>query len=370
MKRILFLTLFISLKMFGQSITIKPSDADFFNSGHTLKTDANAAGYSHNDGTATFRNWMLPYPEKTVYVGSVSNHPFALTSFGGTPQIFLKNTGIGLGFIHLSPTDGTVGNIGIRLPSSSVPSYPLDVNGRIRLRNNGGVNTSGIWYDNSLGAERVFVGMETDDLFGFFGTPGWSFRFNATNGNVGISTVPTSNKLEVNGTIGSSSLAGTGVRNVSADANGKLVITGGVNSSAFAAKDVGASVFPVSNGNSTVPFTVEEYDISNNYNTTTGEFTAPVNGIYHFDAFVLWNTGSGAGGYNLQILKNGSIVGLDVKLITATTTNFMSNSVSVDFQLSAGSKVRVDANQTSGVIQYISSNTEYSRFSGHLVLAL
>ncbi len=369
MKKILLLSLLISFKIQGQSITIKPSDADFSNSGHDLKTIPNSTGYSHGDGTATFKEWIAPFPEKTIYAGSFSNHPFALTTSFGTPQIFLKNTGIGTGFIHLAPSDGTKGNVGINLPSSSSPTFPLDVNGRIRLRNNGGNNTSGIWYDSSLGAVRVFMGMETDDLLGFYGTNGWSFRFNATNGNVGISTVPTSNKLEVNGTIGSSSLAGTGVRNVLADATGKLVVAGGANTSAFAATDVGASPFPVSNGNSTIPFTVEEYDISNNYNTTTGEFTAPVSGIYHFDAFIVWNPNAGVGAYNLQIQKDGGIVGLDIELVTATTSNFISNSASIDTQLIAGDKVKVVAYQTSGVNQYISPNTEFARFSGRLVLA-
>lgn len=367
MKKVIFILLFVSIKMFGQSITLDPSDTDYLKSGHILKTFPNSAGYSHTDGTATFRNWIATYPEKTVYAGSFSNHPFALSTYGGTPQIFLKNTGIGLGFMHLSPSDGTVGNIGIRLPSSSIPTYPLDVNGRIRLRNNGGFNTAGIWYDNTAGAERVFVGMETDDLFGFYGTPGWSFRFNATNGNVGISTVPTTNKLEVNGTIGSTSLAGSGTRAVAADANGKLVISGGT--SAFAAKDVGDIAHVVSNANNTVPFTVEEYDLSNNYNTTTGEFTAAITGIYHFDASIVWNTSAPAGAYFIQLQKDGSLIVTDNVILTSTSTNYLTTSVSTDIKLSVGNKVKVTAYQTSAGNHTILANTEYARFSGHLVLA-
>ncbi len=368
MKKILFLSLFISLNVFGQSITIKPSDADFFNSGHTLKTVANAAGYSHNDGTATFRNWMLPYPEKTVYVGSVSNHPFALTSFGGTPQIFLKNTGIGLGFIHLSPTDGTVGNIGIRLPSSTVPTYPLDVNGRIRLRNNGGNNTSGIWYDNSLGAERVFVGMETDDLFGFYGTPGWSFRFNATNGNVGISTVPTSNKLEVNGTIGSSSLAGTGNNQLYANSTGTIIATAPV---AFSVKSNTALIPIATITTTTFPFDTENYDEGSFFNNATHEFTAPLKGIYHFDSAVTFgivNSANSFAIYNMSFVVDGG-TGDAKSTQDLEVGGYKTLTLSKDYKLNAGQKVKISVYQSSGATLNLIGQSD-SYFTGHLVTRL
>ncbi len=73
---------------------------------------------------------------------------------------------------------------------TNAPGYILDVNGRLRLRNegNGTSTTAGIWYnkmDNSSVAN--FVGNLNDSLFGIYGnTSGWRFFFDHKNGNMGI----------------------------------------------------------------------------------------------------------------------------------------------------------------------------------------
>ncbi len=81
------------------------------------------------------------------------------------------------------------GKVGI---GTNAPGFLLDVNGRLRLRNEGnGTNlTAGIWYnkmDNSGVAN--FVGNYNDSLFGIYGsTSGWRFFFDHKNGNLGIGT--------------------------------------------------------------------------------------------------------------------------------------------------------------------------------------
>jgi len=78
------------------------------------------------------------------------------------------------------------GNVGIGTPTA--PAFPLDVDGRIRLRNNG-VNTAGIWYDKLAGnVQSSFVGTINDSIFGIFNATGggWKFFFNHINNNFGI----------------------------------------------------------------------------------------------------------------------------------------------------------------------------------------
>ena len=66
------------------------------------------------------------------------------------------------------------------------PQLLLDVNGRIRVRHNGG-NTAGIAFTESTGAiNRGFVGMVDDNRIGFFGWngAGWGLTMHTTTGDV------------------------------------------------------------------------------------------------------------------------------------------------------------------------------------------
>ena len=66
------------------------------------------------------------------------------------------------------------------------------------------------------------------------------------------------------------------------DASGNATWQGAI---AFSASDVAESNLPVGQGSTTtIPFMEESYDTGNNFLTNT--FTAPVTGIYHFNATI------------------------------------------------------------------------------------
>ena len=76
------------------------------------------------------------------------------------------------------------GNVGIGTPA---PSFPLDVNGRLRIRSNGAFNTAGIYYDKIYTAgQSSFVGTFNDSIFGIYGGGNWKFFFDHINNNLGI----------------------------------------------------------------------------------------------------------------------------------------------------------------------------------------
>jgi len=70
------------------------------------------------------------------------------------------------------------GNVGIGM----YPSYPLDINGRIRLSGNNPFDP-GIWLMDA-GAERAFIGLENNNYVGFYGNQGagWKFVMNNSSG--------------------------------------------------------------------------------------------------------------------------------------------------------------------------------------------
>ncbi|MGB3005221.1 MAG: hypothetical protein WBC06_01845 [Chitinophagaceae bacterium] len=81
------------------------------------------------------------------------------------------------------------GNVGI----GNDPVYRLDVNGRMRIRSSGSnAGSAGIWLNNNANdASPAFVGMESDNIVGFYGAGspnGWGLTMNTVSGNIGIGT--------------------------------------------------------------------------------------------------------------------------------------------------------------------------------------
>lgn len=101
-------------------------------------------------------------------------------------------TGPAIGF----PTMTVSGNkVGIGTTS---PTFLLDVAGRMRLQNEAGGNTAGLWLNNTSNSGYTgFMGVVNDNHMGWYGAPGWSLVMNTDNGYVGIGDAAPANKFVV-----------------------------------------------------------------------------------------------------------------------------------------------------------------------------
>lgn len=110
-----------------------------------------------------------------------------------------------------------------------------------------------------------------------------------------------------------------------------------------------------------VPFPTEAFDIGGNYNNSTYRFTAPVAGVYHFDAGVYINNNTSAYGL-IRMDVNGS----QVKYAeTQSVALVVSLEISIDLYLNANDYVSLGWTTASGR-QYFAGGSE-SHFCGHLV---
>jgi len=138
-----------------------------------------------------------------------------------------------------------------------------------------------------------------------------------------------------------------------------------------------------------INFDAESYDVGGNYDTSAYKFTAPVAGIYHFIAKLLYDpdytTDSGdwqsEDRHDIYLIKNdgnanpasGNIEVAKLDLVSgAITDNFVMSSVSSDLKLNAGDYIEVAVWQNSGVTQHTYSNNEHewSAWTGHLITAI
>ena len=92
-----------------------------------------------------------------------------------------------------------------------------------------------------------------------------------------------------------------------------------------------------------IPLNLKEYDYSNNYSTTTYEYTAPVTGVYSFVASISFTliAGLGAVQATLRLRQDSSDLNTDV-FGTSTFGEFTYNSGLITANLTAGDKVYVD----------------------------
>jgi hypothetical protein len=122
--------------------------------------------------------------------------------FGNYDHVFYKGDNGGFSSTELMKLKGT-GELGIGITS---PSFRLEVNGRMRIHSGGSnASSAGIWFNNNANNTNTgFVGMESDNAIGFYGTGtpnGWGVVMNIATGNVGIGTSGPTQKLHVIGNI-------------------------------------------------------------------------------------------------------------------------------------------------------------------------
>jgi hypothetical protein len=110
---------------------------------------------------------------------------------GGFGVVGTSNTGTGGLFASTSGpalVTGT-GNVGIGTPIGAPPAFPLDIVGRVQLRNKGG-ESPGIWFEkiSTPLAQSSFFGVVNDSTVGLYSGKNnrWQFFFNHDNNNFGI----------------------------------------------------------------------------------------------------------------------------------------------------------------------------------------
>jgi hypothetical protein len=119
-----------------------------------------------------------------------------------------------------------------------------------------------------------------------------------------------------------------------------------------------ASSFPI--------FTSEVFDDGNGYNSSTGEFTAPEDGIYHFETTMAFNVGTAYSSGYMTIgfqLDNGTSFAAITNLHTDDQREFSGNT-QCTVKLNSGDKVKVRLfRNVNGTVTY-DTNLYYNEFSG------
>jgi len=147
-----------------------------------------------------------------------------------------------------------------------------------------------------------------------------------------------------------------------------------------------------SGAHETIVFDEKLYDNGGDFSISNYSFTAPINGIYHFNARIFWDADASAADgdwaaedyHQINLVKNdrtsvpagAEFVALDRRTIQGTVTDvYLSNNVISDLKLDAGDYISVAAKHVTaaGHSQYTYAPTTtyaWTSFTGHLVTAI
>jgi hypothetical protein len=322
---LLLLLLLIPTQLSAQSVTILPTSTPTVS---ILSIKKNGIGLDHRNNIGSVG--VGTYAGVTEgYVQTHTNHPLAFSTNDSGVQVILKTNGyFGIG------TDN--------------PQHLLDITQRARIRTSG--KTAGIWFSKSNNnvEEGAFFGNLSDTQTGIYIGNNWRFSVN----DAGVINVP--------------NLAGTGTRNVGADANGNLValMTPSAGTVGFSVALNSPSAVEVSgDGTPTYIQGNTEYNIGNAWNGSI--FTAPSAGLYHFSIKILWQ-GKLSGSRLIMLSKNN----LDIKgsYDTPTDANPFRQQFTTTLYLNANDTISLRISQNSaGYMSAFGDLLDKTVFSGHKI---
>ena len=315
---------------------------------------------------------------------------FVLQNYGGLYLASVNDANTTTGSLRIASTNFTItsaGNVGI---GTNSPNQKLEVWGT--TRNYAG---AGYYSDFAYNGTTYNLGSsETTDNIDFkiagggtFSTGG-NFRFwtqtgNTTpveriritaNGEVGIGATPTSgNRFWVRGSSSSGSDTAVFVQNSTPSTLFSIRNDGIVTKPLQPAFRAGRSTSYAPGANTTIVFNSTGgfgFNVGGHYSTSTGRFTAPINGIYNFTTCVIWesvgNSQSMDDAFTINV--NGSPAAYSFRRATyvANTTGiggYYVDNATVLLNLTAGQYVEV-------VNRYnltVHGNVNYCYFNGYLV---
>ena len=409
MKKILFLSLFISFKICGQTPKIEavvganengeaivgtvkkidPTDYYYGIKGSNLSTNSNGGGVlgTHaGSGHGVYGSSVLG----TGVIGFSPNRGVSGLSNG--------NGGIG-GFFNSLYGNALITDIGnVGLGTFTPTKAFLVVDKKIgAVHAIFGENTSGVAIESNwpgISFNGYYNGSRKPLSNGFVGgmamNPGTGFIsiYNTTAsgtagnnvstqdvismdnfGKVGIGNSSPQAKLHLSqGNLRVDNLAGSGNVQVYADNLGTISAALPI---AFSVKSNTALIPIATITTTTFPFNTENYDEGGFFNNATYEFNAPVHGIYHFDSavsFGIVNSANNLAIYNMSFVVDGGTGDAestqDLKVGGYKTLN-----LSKDYKLNAGQKVKISVYQSSGAtLNLLGQSNSY--FTGHLVTRL
>lgn len=116
-----------------------------------------------------------------------------------------------------------------------------------------------------------------------------------------------------------------------------------------------------------VDFTSTDYNIGADFSVAANTFTAPSNGIYHFDAMVMWESPASSTGFLAITIRVNNSNYTTVRTPAVAGRN-ASNTISIDIDLNVGDQVSVLAFQTTGVTLGLFGSSLVNKFTGRLVM--
>ena len=244
------------------------------------------------------------------------------TAWTASSNIFNNGTAVGIRTTSIPSETGLV--LGAMDASSE--------GGQLQFNAPGGSYTTAYFIDNYQNRLRIMYGTNTGSTSTRFAIDG--------AGNVGIGIVSPAAKLHVNGNMRlADGTQGQG-KILESDANGnaswKSVQAG------FKAKLAADQIFAQLANTDFIP-TTESFDDGSAYNNATGEFTAPDNGLYHFDVAIRLKGGTATFVYlQMELMVDGVAQDRVSDYVRVEGSSYLGGmTFSSNVKLTAGQKVKV-----------------------------